>query len=201
MHVSEGVLSAPVLLGAAIPAAAGVAYGLKRLDAERLVQAGVMSAAFFVASLVHFPFGPGSVHLLLGGLLGAFLGWGAFPAIAVALLLQALLFQFGGLTTLGVNCLIMALPAVLCGTLVRRSLQGPGLGWRAFACGALSVALSAALFCLALLLSSRAFGGAALAVLAANLPVMLIEGLATAACVRFFQRVQPELLGAPGETA
>ena len=31
----------------------------------------------------------------------AILGWAAFPAFLVALFLQAVLFQFGGLTTLG----------------------------------------------------------------------------------------------------
>ncbi len=197
MHVSEGVLSGPVLMGAAVLAAGGVALGLRSLDYNRLARAGVLSAAFFVASLVHFPVGPGSAHLLLNGLLGALLGWGAFPAIAVALALQTLLFQFGGLTTLGVNILIMALPAVLTGALVRRGPGGAsGLKRRAFFCGALAVGLSAALFALVLMLSSSQFRGAAMLVVAANLPLMFIEGFFTATCVAFLHRVQPELLPA-----
>ncbi len=46
--------------------------------------------------------------------MGLLLGWPAFPAILVGLFLQALLFQFGGLTVLGVNTFNVAVPAVLC---------------------------------------------------------------------------------------
>jgi len=124
MHISEGVLSGPVLLTGGVLTVAGTAIGLKKLDFERIARAGILSSAFFVASLIHVPVGPSSVHLILNGIVGLILGWGAFPAILVALFLQGMLFQFGGLTTLGVNTLIMALPAVVCyysfGPLVQR---------------------------------------------------------------------------------
>jgi cobalt/nickel transport system permease protein len=114
MHISEGVLSGPVLISGGALAAAGTAIGLKKLDYDRIAQAGILSAAFFVASLIHVPIGPSNAHLILNGLVGLLLGWAAFPAILVALVLQAMLFQFGGITGLGVNTIIMALPAVLC---------------------------------------------------------------------------------------
>ena len=114
MHISEGVLSPSVLIAGAALTTAGVAVGLKRLDLEEIPSMGILSAGFFVASLVHVPIGPASVHLVLNGLLGLILGWKAFPAILVGLALQGLLFQFGGITTLGVNTLNMALPAVIC---------------------------------------------------------------------------------------
>ena len=50
---------------------------LRKLEGEALVRTGVLSAAFFAASLVHLPLGPASVHLVLSGLMGALLGWGA----------------------------------------------------------------------------------------------------------------------------
>ena len=81
MHISEGVLSAPVLAGGWVLAAAGTAIGLKRLDYDRLMTVAILAAAFFVASLVHVPIGPASVHLILNGLLGVILGFAAFPAI------------------------------------------------------------------------------------------------------------------------
>jgi cobalt/nickel transport system permease protein len=114
VHISEGVLSPSVLIAGAALTTAGVAVGLKNLDHEKIPATGILSAAFFVASLVHVPIGPSSVHMILNGLLGLILGWKAFPAILVGLALQALLFQFGGITTLGVNTLNMALPAVVC---------------------------------------------------------------------------------------
>ncbi len=81
----------------------------------------MLAAAFFVASLIHVPIGPSNVHLILNGIVGLLLGWAAFPAILIALVLQAMLFQYGGISTLGVNTIIMALPAVTCGLLLGRA--------------------------------------------------------------------------------
>lgn len=102
MHVSEGILSGPVLVSGAALAAVGTGIGLKRLDYDDIAKAGMLSAGFFVASLIHIPIGPANAHLILSGLVGLLLGWGAFPAILVGVSLQAVLFQFGGITTLGV---------------------------------------------------------------------------------------------------
>ncbi|MCV6597055.1 MAG: cobalt transporter CbiM, partial [Mangrovicoccus sp.] len=103
MHIVDGALSNPVVIGGAIAAAGGIAMGLRSLDLDRIPTAGVLSAAFFVASLIHVPIGPSSVHLILNGLAGLLLGWAAFPALFVGLLLQAVFFGFGGLTVLGIN--------------------------------------------------------------------------------------------------
>ena len=108
MHISEGVLSGPVLISGGALAAVGTAIGLRKLDYDHIAKAGMLSAAFFVASLVHVPIGPANAHLVLNGLVGLLLGWAAFPAILVALVLQAVLFQFGGITVLGVNTIITA---------------------------------------------------------------------------------------------
>ena len=113
MHISEGVISAPVLLASGALTLAGSAVGLKKLDYDRIAQVGILSAVFFMASLIHVPIGPSSVHLMLNGIVGLLLGWAAFPAILVGLALQAMFFQFGGLTILGVNTLNVAGPAVI----------------------------------------------------------------------------------------
>jgi cobalt/nickel transport system permease protein len=194
MHVSEGVLSAPVLAGGAAIAAAGLGWSLRRLPWDHLMEVGLLSAAFFVASLVHFPVGPSSAHLIMNGLIGAILGRAALPALAVALFLQALLFQFGGLSTLGVNICIMALPAAFCGRcfrpfLLREKTRSPA----AFLCGSLSVACSGLLLALALALSGEIFFAAAGTVLLIHIPVMVLEGIVTAVMVRVIFRVSPEL--------
>ena len=77
MHISEGVLSGPVLISGGALAAAGTAIGLKNLDYDRIARAGMLSAAFFVASLIHVPVGPANAHLILNGLVGLLLGWAA----------------------------------------------------------------------------------------------------------------------------
>jgi cobalt/nickel transport system permease protein len=196
MHISEGVLSAPVLISGAALTAAGTAIGLKRLDYERIAQVGILSSAFFVASLIHVNVGPSSVHLILNGILGLLLGWAAVPAILVALTLQALFFQFGGITVLGVNTLIMALPAVVCHYLFRHLLwQRPAVALGAsFACGFLAVFLAALLLGGALYLTEKAFMAVASLAVAANLPVMVVEGVITAFCIAFLKKVEPGLL-------
>jgi cobalt/nickel transport system permease protein len=202
MHISEGVLSGPVLISGGALAAVGTAIGLKKLDYDRIAQAGILSAAFFVASLIHVPIGPANAHLILNGLVGLLLGWAAFPAILVALILQGVLFQFGGITTLGVNTIIMALPAVLCYLICSPFLHKKSTLAlsAAFACGFLSVLLSALILGLALVFTEENFFEVSAIVIAAHIPVMIIEGLITAMCVAFLRKVQPNMLpGMPEE--
>jgi len=198
MHISEGVLNGPVLLSGAVLGMVGTAIGLKKIDYDRIMTVAILSAAFFIASLVHVPVGPANAHLVLSGLLGVILGWAAFPSILVALLLQAVLFQFGGLTVLGLNCFTMAAPAVLC-YYVFRPMLAKGNGSRfaaAFACGFSAMALSAILTAGALALSGDEFLGAAKVILAAHLPVMAVEGVITGFAYTFLLKVKPEALTA-----
>lgn len=196
MHISEGVLAGPVLFSGMALAVAGVSIGIKKLDFDHLAQAGILSAAFFVASLVHVPIGPSSVHLILNGIVGLLLGWAAFPSIMVALLLQSIIFQFGGITTLGVNTVIMALPAVICYYLFAPLIsKKPSIAMpAAFACGFLAVFMSALLVGASLYFSEKSFFEVATLVVTAHLPVMLIEGIITVFCIGFIRKVSPEML-------
>ncbi len=196
MHISEGYLSGPVLISGAVLAAAGTAVGLKKLDYDRIAQAGILAAAFFVASLIHVPIGPANAHLIMNGVIGLLLGWAAFPVILVALVLQGVFFQFGGITTLGVNTVIMAAPAVsmhlVCGRWVRLT------GWKgklaAFGCGAGAIALAAVLMAASLIYTDEKFLAVAGTAIVIHLPIMAIEGVVTAICVAFLAKVKPELL-------
>ena len=201
MHISEGVLSAPVLISGAALAAVGTGIGLKKLDYDQIAKAGMLAAAYFVASLIHVPIGPANAHLILNGLVGLLLGWVAFPAILVALILQGVLFQFGGITTLGVNTIIMALPAVLSYLLFGRFVQNASrtAAAAAFACGFIAVLLSGLFVALSLVFTEENFLNVSGIILAAHIPVMIIEGIVTAVCVAFLRKVAPEmLLGNPG---
>jgi cobalt/nickel transport system permease protein len=159
-----------------------------------------LSAAFFVASMIQIPVGPSSVHLVLGGLMGLVLGWSAFPAVLCGLVLQAVFYAPTGLTTLGVNTTIMALPAVICYYLFRpgvRSGRLPLVFIAGFTAGATAILLGAMLSAAALTLSGREFQTAARVVLAAHLPVALLEGLVTANVVVLVRKVHPAVLDAP----
>ena len=196
MHISEGILSGPVLVSGYAMAAVGTAVGLKKLDYENIAQVGILAASFFVASLVHVPIGPSNAHLILNGIVGLLLGWGAFPAIATALFLQAVLFQFGGITSLGVNTVIMAAPAVtgyyLFGTVIRKNPKH--IFAAAFCCGFFAVFFAAVIAAATLLFTEKNFFNVAALIVAAHFPVMIIEGIVTAFCVGFLQKVRPEML-------
>lgn len=199
MHITEGVLAAPVLAAGAVTATVGIAVGLRHLEEQRLILASVLAATFFIGSLIHIPLGPGSVHLLLNGLAGLLLGWLAFPVLFTGLLLQALLFQFGGLLVLGVNTCAIALPAVLCGWLLRSLL---GCGGRSallagFLAGAGAVLGTALLAAAALAFTDQGFMTAARLIVAAHLPVAVVEGLVTLFIVGFLERARPDLLTVP----
>jgi len=198
MHISEGVLSAPILISGMAMAVAGTAIGIRRLDTDRIAQTGMLAASFFVASLIHVPAGFSSVHLVMNGLLGILLGWAAFPAILVALILQAVFFQFGGFTTLGVNTFIMAAPAVICHYLFRNFVCKETVisSVAAFGCGALSIFLSGVIVGLSLYFTEKSFWSVVAAILAANVPVMIIEGIITVFCISFLKKVQPAMFGA-----
>lgn len=202
MHISDGVLSREVLVATGALAVGAVAWGLRRLDYDRVPRVGVLASVFFVASLIHVRMGPSSVHLILNGLLGLLLGRAVFPALAVALFLQAILLGFGGLTALGANIVMMGAPAVLawavCARPCRRAASPAGaFAWGAAAGGG-AVLLSGLLMAALLHLSNaESYDKAAVAVLVAHLPVVVVEAGVTGAAAAFFRRVRPELLDAP----
>ncbi len=199
MHISEGVLSPAVLGAGYVLTAAATCISLRKMDYARLTTAAVLASVFFVGSLVHVPLGPGSVHLILNGLLGLFLGWAVFPALLVALLLQAVLFQFGGIAVLGVNTFDMAFPALVC-HYAFRSFLGRSNWLRplgAFCCGALSVAGAALCTALALGFTDEGFWTAAKVLFLAHIPIMLLEGVIAALAIEFVAKSRPELLTFP----
>ncbi|MDA3791625.1 MAG: cobalt transporter CbiM [Desulfobacula sp.] len=196
MHISEGVLSGPVLAAGAALALAGTGLGLKKIDYDRIVHVAILASAFFVASLIHVNIGPASVHLILNGIVGLLLGFAAIPAILTALLLQAVLFQYGGLTTLGVNVVVMAVPAVLSHYLFLPMLgKSSTLTFIAgFLAGLFSILFSSILLGLALWFTNQNFLETSLVIITAYIPVMIIEGIVTGFCVTFLLKVYPEII-------
>lgn len=202
MHISEGVLAAPVLASGALLSIAGVAMGLRKMDYDKLPQVAVLSAVFFVTTLIHVPIGPSAAHLILNGICGLLLGWLAFPAILVGLALQALLFQFGGLTTLGVNTFNLAFPAVLAGYVCSPFIRNPKKTVRViaeFVAGAGSILLSGLLVAVSLAVTGESFRTAAKLIVLVHIPVMIVEGILTVFVVEFVRKVRPEALPGHGQ--
>jgi len=206
MHISDGILPPEVWgLGYAI-AGAGVGYILaKKTEVSDIPKLSLITSAVFVASLIHVKVGPTSVHFILSGLAGITLGWGALPAICVALILQAFLFQHGGITTIGVNTLTMGLPA-----LVAYGIFWSGtrldFKWKYALFGGLaagvSIALSTILLFLCLLSIGEDPGWMLTFVVVPHLAIAVIEAIVVGAFAQFVAKVKPEVLqGHPAKEA
>lgn len=198
MHIADGIVSIPVLAATSTFAAAGLVIGTIRMQPENMPRTAMMTTALFLASLVHIPAGPVQFHLVLNGLSGMLLGWFIFPAMAITLLLQALLFGYGGLSSLGVNIFIMATPGLLSHGIFRlftrhgsftknRMLIAGGLA------GFTGVAGSITLTVFILWISSDQYRNLGFVMAMLNLPLLLIESLVTASIGVFLARAKPEL--------
>lgn len=198
-HIPDGVLSLPVLAVGTLAGAGGLWLGVRQLGDRDIPRTALLAAVFFIASSLAFPLGPTSVHLLLGGLMGLMLGWKAFPAIFVGLLLQALLFGFGGLTVLGVDLVNMALPGVLLAMAVRPFISAAHPTRSAALAGlaaALSVLVTAGLVGLEIAVSEPAFAPAVGVMAVAYLPLSVLEAAVTAFVTLYLLKVKPEMIGA-----
>jgi cobalt/nickel transport system permease protein len=197
VHISDGVLPLAMLAAGFLFTLILLVFSMRNIRIEEIPKVSLITAALFVASLVHFPIGPTSVHLIMNGLAGILLGRRAFIGVFVALTLQAVFFQHGGLSVLGVNAFNIGVPALLAWQLFekRRGLESPHLEavFGALA-GGLAVLASVLLVSLELLALGEAFNEISLLVIGAHLPVMIIEALVVGAAAGFLLKVKPEML-------
>lgn len=210
MHIAEGFLPARVcIVGYAITGLT-TWYSLRQIDgdpdtAEHLPKASLLAAAFFAASSIHVPIPPASVHFVLNGLLGAMLGYYAFPAILIGLFFQAVMFGHGGLSTLGVNAAMMGIPALLAYHIFQlRHRFDPDnrvpISILAFLSGAVGLGLATLVFVGLIVFYTAELdattGQTALwGLTLAHVPIMGLEGLFTTMVALFLRQVKPELLG------
>lgn len=197
MHIADGAVSLPVAGVAALGAGAVLAYAIKGTKSEEIPQISLMTGAFFALSLISLPVGPTSVHPLLGGLLGILLKRRAPIAIFAGLLLQALLFRHGGITTLGVNLLLLAIPALLAEKIFAAFKRFSVFSAAAVAGGG-AVAAAVLLLILLLLVTNPIYGSGFLSVVhllvLGHLPLVIIEGLLTGFAVSLLHRTKPHML-------
>ncbi len=211
MHIAEGILPVEWAAAWAAPAVAGAAVGLRRLKARTEDEPSVkslvalMGAAVFAISLMPIPVPvAGSVSHPAGTPLAAVVvGPGAGIVVAaVSLLLQALFFAHGGLTTLGANIVSEGVVGSLAGFavfwLARRG--GRSLFWAGFLAGLLGDL--AVYFTTAAELSLGLFPlGEAwprlwaifLSFLPTQLPLAVLEGVLTGGVLRSLAQLRPDI--------
>ena len=209
MHIATGFLSPPVWGAMAAVGASAVAGSLalarRSSDDRRIPLMGVMGAFVFAAQMVNFPVPlvPGtSGHLAGGLLLGVLLGApGGIVVMASVLIVQALVFQDGGLEALGANLFNMGILGCLFGAVVRQVWlkRGPGLlasiltfvaGLAAVVAGATSAVLM--LWYSGSLPSNVDLATALLAMDAVHLPIGVVEGAVSVAVIKFVMATRAE---------
>ena len=190
MHVADGIFPVGACVAAHIAAYGGLYVSGRNLRAEDTSRMGLLAAASFVVSTIQFPLAGASMHLGLYGLLGVLLGRRAFPVLFAGLLFQSLLFQHGGLLSLGLNALNMG-----CGALA---------GWAIWLIGALPETPRAAAagfagallpaFLLAAEFELAAYGRGFYVIASAYAAVALVEAAVTVAIITFLRKTKPEIL-------
>ncbi|EFU69435.1 cobalt ABC superfamily ATP binding cassette transporter, permease protein [Aliarcobacter butzleri JV22] len=195
MHISDGIISIEVATVSAVVTLAFCVYSFKNLTNEKIALVASMSALFFVTSFIHIPFGVTQIHLMLIGFIGIFLGSVAFISIAIALILQALLLGFGGLSSLGANILVMALPAYLVYLIFKLEiLKKLNEKVKFFLVGFLGVFISSLLLFTVLVFSKDEYLAVAYSIIAVNIPTMILEGIVTMFLLLYIKKSMPKLL-------
>ncbi len=192
MHISDGIINTPVCLAAHAVAAVAIYVSGKSASSEEIPRMGMTGAALFVVSLLQFPIAGASIHLGLFGLAGIILGRRSFPVVFTVLLIQSLIFQYGGLLTLGINAINMGSGAFLA-WLIWRYVPISVFG-RAFIAGISGILVPAILMAIEFRLSG--YGSGIYILLLIYLVTALIEGGITFVAVNFFRKVKPDILQA-----
>jgi cobalt/nickel transport system permease protein len=190
MHISDGIISTGISLSANVVSIGLIYISGKKTPLDDIPKMGMMGAALFVASLIHFPLAGTSVHLGLYGIAGIILGKRAFPAVFAAILFQSLVFQHGGLLAVGINSLNMGAGA-FAAWLVWNVKTLPE-AFRSVMAGISGIIVPVLLMSLVFHLSG--YGTGIFYLFSVYLVVAGIEGALSFFVVRFVRSVKTELL-------
>lgn len=208
LHIPDGFLSLPVSLVTWAIAIALIAISLGQVQNEyqerTIPLMGVCAAFIFAAQMINFPIPGGtSGHLLGGTLAGALLGpWAGTLVMVVVFIVQAALFQDGGLTVLGANIFNMGLIGTFAGYYLYKAVRS-AMGfnsWRGAATGLAvaswtSVVIAALVCAVQLALSGTVpFNVAVPSMLFWHVLIGIGEALITVAAVGYVWRTRPEMM-------
>jgi cobalt/nickel transport system permease protein len=220
MHIPDGYLSPQTyipLYGAFMVIEALAVKKVRKEVSKRSIPYIGMAAAFsFIIMMLNIPIPGGTTgHAVGAALIAIILGpWSASLAVSVALIIQALVFGDGGITTFGANAFNMAIFMPFVAYFIFRLLNGHSLKKSrivaaSFAAGYLSLVLTAILTGIELglqpLIAAGPDGRALYAPydLSIAVPAMalghlalfgVMEGLVTALVVYYFYRSESQMI-------
>lgn len=211
LHIPDGFLNLPVIAITWVLTIVLIAIALKQVQAEyqeRTVPLmGVAAAFIFAAQMINFPIPGGtSGHLLGGTLAGVLLGpWAGTLVVSVVFIVQAVMFQDGGLAVLGANIVNMGLIGTFLGYYLYRTIRYT-LGrdsWRGMLVGTavaawMSVFVAAVLTAFQLAWSGTVPLGVAVSAMAFwHFIIGIGEAIITVVAVSFIWRTRPDMLFEP----
>lgn len=206
MHIPDGFINVGTAVATYAVSAGAIVYSVRQtnrqFDERRVPLMGVMAAFIFAAQMINFKVAAGtSGHLLGGALVAILLGpWAGTLVLTAVLMVQALIFQDGGLLALGANVFNMAVVGVWSAyamyTLLRRLFPGPRGTWASgFVSAWASVVLAS--LCAAIELAISGISPLGVVVPAMGLVHTLIgigEGLITTGVLAFLATTRKDLL-------
>jgi len=190
MHISEGVLSTPIIVTSVVILIPLILNSIRKLQHDDISKVALLSALFFVISTIHLPIGVTSVHFMMLGVIGIILGWHSFTALLIALLLQSLLIGFGGITSLAVNTINTGVGALV-GFYLFKILKNllPSIV-TSFIVGFVPIVIASIGIAVALMYSNEDFITVAKTALIAHLPLALVEGVIMVFLFKTLQKYQ-----------
>lgn len=191
MHISDGGLSTAVCAAGYAITAAGIAFAVKGTKEEDIPKISLMAGTFFAISLIMIPIPPSSVHPLMCGLIGIILGRKSPLAFFPALLLQAIFFQHGGITTLGANTLMLSVSSMLSWVIFYK-WKSKTILLKGMVVGALSVVLVVLVLACLLLTGGKFAKETFIALFISHSLVMAVEAVLTGFAVRLMIKAKPE---------
>ncbi len=213
MHMSDGIVNAPVSAVLGLVAAAGLGYSLARaraghggdLNDRTAPMAGLVAAFIFALQMINFPVLPGVSGHLLGGALAAILvgPWLGALCVGIVLVVQALLFADGGLTALGANITNLALVGTWVGFVVAVALRRLAIrsrGWLvtvAFVAAFVNTVVASLAFVVEYAIGGAggaSLGTVAVSVLGFHCLIGIGEGIITALTVGAVASARPDLV-------
>jgi len=206
MHIPDGMLDVKTFTTLWAGGAGGIGYASwwirKNLDGSRIVLMAVLAALIFGLQMLNFPIVAGtSGHFSGGALAGILLGaWPACIVMSAVLVVQAVFFGDGGITTLGANIVNMGIIAPFTGVLIYELFQRIRSGRiskivGAFAGAFVAVVASSAVIAIELWASNNAQFFVVLgAMVFWHALIGIGEGIITAAMVAYVVKVRPQLL-------
>lgn len=220
MHIPDGYLSpqtyAPLYGAWALFCAVALKKLKKQLSTKQVPYLAMAAAFSFLVMMFNIPVPGGTTgHTVGAGIIAIIMGpWTAVVAVSVVLMVQALVFGDGGITSLGANCFNMAVAMPFASYWTFKTVSGRSdnihrLLIAAFLAGYVGLTLSAALTGLEFGIQpaiAKGLDGRPLYApypLSIALPAMviehlflfsIIEGMVTLLIFRYFYKHEPDLI-------